>query len=126
MSVRVCNTIFYILPAFYFIVGKGDMAVSQALGSNVFDILLGLGLPWTIKSLMGGSKINIRSIGMLISCFVTFILAMLVLLSFYLNKFVLGKKLGFVMLTAYGLYLIAAVTTEVFLYKDYQIPMCEM
>ena len=25
--------------------GQGDMAVSNAIGSNVFDILLGLGLP---------------------------------------------------------------------------------
>merc|ERR1711998_724958 len=26
--------------------GHGDMAVSNAIGSNVFDIFLGLGLPW--------------------------------------------------------------------------------
>ena len=30
--------------------GLGDMAVSNALGSNIFDILLCLGLPWLIKS----------------------------------------------------------------------------
>ena len=29
--------------------GEGDMAVSNAVGSNVFDILLCLGLPWTIQ-----------------------------------------------------------------------------
>ncbi len=28
--------------------GRGDMAVSNALGSNVFDILLGLGAPWLL------------------------------------------------------------------------------
>ena len=28
--------------------GQGDMAVSNAIGSNVFDILLGLGLPWML------------------------------------------------------------------------------
>lgn len=27
------------------------MAVSNSIGSNVFDILIGLGLPWTIKTL---------------------------------------------------------------------------
>jgi len=32
--------------------GKGDMAVSNAIGSNVFDILLGLGLPWTLSTLI--------------------------------------------------------------------------
>merc|ERR1740130_318163 len=33
--------------------GEGDMAVANALGSNVFDILLGLSIPWTIKCAMG-------------------------------------------------------------------------
>ena len=28
--------------------GQGDMAVSNVLGSNVFNIFLGLGLPWLI------------------------------------------------------------------------------
>jgi K+-dependent Na+/Ca+ exchanger-like protein len=32
--------------------GQGDMAVSNAIGSNVFDILLGLGLPWTLSGLI--------------------------------------------------------------------------
>ena len=26
--------------------GEGDMAVSSSIGSNVFDILVGLPLPW--------------------------------------------------------------------------------
>jgi len=32
--------------------GQGDMAVSNAIGSNVFDILLGLGLPWVLSGLV--------------------------------------------------------------------------
>lgn len=28
--------------------GQGDMAVSNAIGSNVFDICLGLGIPWAL------------------------------------------------------------------------------
>lgn len=34
--------------------GKGDMAVSNAIGSNVFDILLGLGFPWLLATLVFG------------------------------------------------------------------------
>merc|ERR1740138_1619778 len=33
--------------------GEGDMAVCNALGSNVFDILLGLGVPWTFGIVFG-------------------------------------------------------------------------
>ena len=29
--------------------GKGDMAVSNAFGSNVFNILIALGFPWFIR-----------------------------------------------------------------------------
>ena len=32
--------------------GQGDMAVSNTLGSNVFDVLIGLALPWFIKTAM--------------------------------------------------------------------------
>jgi Ca2+/Na+ antiporter len=31
------------------------MAVSNSIGSNTFDILLCLGLPWLIKAIMTGS-----------------------------------------------------------------------
>ncbi len=34
--------------------GHGDMAVSNVLGRNVFDILIGLGLPWFIGGLAKG------------------------------------------------------------------------
>lgn len=30
--------------------GEADMAIANAVGSNVFDILLGLGLPWFLAS----------------------------------------------------------------------------
>ncbi|KAI8482088.1 hypothetical protein Bbelb_401750 [Branchiostoma belcheri] len=30
--------------------GEGDMAVSNAVGSNVFDILVGLGVPWLVRT----------------------------------------------------------------------------
>ena len=39
--------------------GQGDMAVSNAIGSNVFDILLGLGLPWTLNGLIYGTELNV-------------------------------------------------------------------
>mmetsp|Transcript_13701 Transcript_13701/g.26517 ORF Transcript_13701/g.26517 Transcript_13701/m.26517 type:complete len:585 (-) Transcript_13701:43-1797(-) len=38
--------------------GHGDMAVSNALGSNVFDILIGLGLPWFIGGLVFNEQVT--------------------------------------------------------------------
>lgn len=34
--------------------GQGDMAVANVLGSNIFNILLGLGLPWFLKAVASG------------------------------------------------------------------------
>jgi len=39
--------------------GQGDMAVSNAIGSNVFDILLGLGLPWSLGIAINGENIGV-------------------------------------------------------------------
>lgn len=46
--------------------GYGDMAVSNAVGSNVFDILVCLGLPWLIQTtiLDTGGHVNVISKGM--------------------------------------------------------------
>merc|ERR1719321_1711136 len=39
--------------------GQGDMAVSNAIGSNVFDILLGLGLPWVLNGLIYNTNLPV-------------------------------------------------------------------
>eukprot|EP00171_Calliarthron_tuberculosum_P017223 IDg17223t1 len=39
--------------------GHGNMAVSNAIGSNVFDILLGLGVPWLIGGLVKKTPIRV-------------------------------------------------------------------
>lgn len=45
--------------------GYGDMAVSNAVGSNVFDILICLGLPWFIQTTIidTGGHVNVISKG---------------------------------------------------------------
>lgn len=43
-------------------IGMGDMAISNCLGSNIFDILLGLSLPWFLKTgiAYSGTTVSIR------------------------------------------------------------------
>uniref|UniRef100_A0A8C2AG96 Sodium/calcium exchanger membrane region domain-containing protein n=1 Tax=Cyprinus carpio TaxID=7962 RepID=A0A8C2AG96_CYPCA len=49
--------------------GMGDMAVSNSIGSNIFDILLGLGFPWALRTLVvdHGSSVFINNKGLVYS-----------------------------------------------------------
>lgn len=82
--------------------GKGDMAVANAVGSNTFDILLGLGLPWFLKGAISGEPIDIpprlikEAILILAGCLIFY----LVLL--HCNRWVLTKRLGCVLLGLYA------------------------
>ena len=40
--------------------GHGDMAVSNAIGSNVFDILVCLGIPWFLQTVFIDPRSEIR------------------------------------------------------------------
>jgi Ca2+/Na+ antiporter len=41
--------------------GSGDMAISNALGANVFSVLVGLGLPWFAYPLFTNKLVYIYS-----------------------------------------------------------------
>ena len=44
--------------------GQGDMAVSNAIGSNVFDILICLGVPWMLQIIINsGAPVQVYSQG---------------------------------------------------------------
>jgi len=87
--------------------GQGDMAVANSIGSNVFDILMGLGLPWLIAS---GFVYKVPSVvqtgdlwvglGFLFGV-VAFLLAALAYTGWQL-----GKRVGCLLIFLYVLYII--------------------
>ena len=90
--------------------GRGEMAVSNAVGSNIFDILVGLGLPFLIVLLISGGTINaggdLMSATIILSISVV-ILALLLLFS----KWKIGKFTGFILIGAYIFYMIYEIVT---------------
>ena len=85
---------------------KGDMAVSNAIGSNVFDILVGLGLPLFVYSLSFGKEMVIHNadIGfnvffLLGTVFVTFFL-------FWVKKWRITKLSGGILFLLYITYVV--------------------
>jgi len=71
--------------------GRGGMAISNAIGSNIFDILIGLGLPWLVVTI-GGKIIpvateNLSSSIILLFATVAAVLGFLIARKWHLNKF---------------------------------------
>ncbi len=90
--------------------GEGDMAVSSSIGSNIFDILVGLPIPWVLFLLTHpNEKIEIRTEGMTRSIII--LLAMLISIIFiiHLNSWKLTKPLGTCMFVLYFLFLAQAI-----------------
>lgn len=90
--------------------GFGNMAVSNAIGSNVFDIFLGLGLPWFIAGLAleeGVSTITVSPPSLIIGPIaVLFVVIVVLVLLLMFMKWRLSRKVGYVLFGLYGLFII--------------------
>lgn len=90
--------------------GRGDMAISNAIGSNVFDILISLGLPLMIYTGLNGAldasdSANIRS-----SVFLLLVTMVMVLLLLASQRFKASRPFGAFLIAVYVVYVIAAYT----------------
>ncbi|XP_068722403.1 sodium/potassium/calcium exchanger 4-like [Montipora capricornis] len=106
--------------------GDGDMAVSHTVGSNVFDILLCLGIPWLVKTTVWDydSTVVINSHGLFVSCFFILGSIAVTLLIIYWYKWVLNKKVGCIYLVFYFIFLGISIFVEMRAFAKYNPPMC--
>merc|ERR1712070_1325896 len=74
--------------------GHGDMAVSSSIGSNIFDVLVGLPIPWCIYTIIlkpaglypsRPSYVEINSDGLIIMILMLFIMVALVISSIHIS-----------------------------------------
>jgi solute carrier family 24 (sodium/potassium/calcium exchanger), member 5 len=85
--------------------GEGDMAVANAVGSNVFDIWLGLGLPWLIiLPSQPNGRILIKTAQLLPSVGILFGVLMIYYFSLYWNSWRLTRRTGAAFLLVYVLF----------------------
>ncbi|XP_033932481.1 sodium/potassium/calcium exchanger 4 isoform X2 [Pseudochaenichthys georgianus] len=106
--------------------GLGDMAVSNTIGSNVFDILVGLGAPWAIQTMCVsyGSEVMINSKGLLYSVVLLLGSVALTVLGIHVNKWRLDTKLGIYVLVLYAIFLCFSVMIEYNVFTFVNLPMC--
>mmetsp|Transcript_55613 Transcript_55613/g.120069 ORF Transcript_55613/g.120069 Transcript_55613/m.120069 type:complete len:722 (-) Transcript_55613:99-2264(-) len=95
--------------------GEGDMAVSSSVGSNIFDILVGLPLPWVIKILIiegGNYKIRIISPFLVFDVLLLLFMVLCVVLSIHILKWTLNRTLGLCMAALYIFFLAVVLSVE--------------
>ena len=85
--------------------GRGDMAISNAIGSNIFDILVGLGLPFLIVMLISGGSINAGG-DLLTSTIILSASVLLLVLLLLFGRWKIGKVTGVILIGIYIIYII--------------------
>ncbi|CAI2727513.1 unnamed protein product [Schistosoma spindalis] len=106
--------------------GEGDMAVSNAVGSNVFDILICMGLPWLIKSIISQAPIVIYSRGLLYSTLTLFTTVIYLLIATHINRWRLTKIYGYALLIGYIIVLVFCSLYELNYFGTVHLPSCPL
>ncbi|XP_060612544.2 sodium/potassium/calcium exchanger 4 isoform X2 [Anolis sagrei] len=106
--------------------GLGDMAVSNTIGSNVFDILVGLGVPWGLQTMVVnyGSNVKINSKGLVYSVVLLLGSVALTVGGIHINKWKLDRKLGIYVLSLYAIFLCFSILIEFNVFTFVNFPMC--
>lgn len=87
--------------------GKGEMAVSNALGSNVFDINICIGVSFLLKSMVGGFvRIEVEhDEGFELFIAALFVLLAVFMVAMFCYGLVLNKKIGAGLMGVYAVFL---------------------
>ncbi|XP_053679406.1 sodium/potassium/calcium exchanger 3-like [Anopheles nili] len=109
--------------------GHGEMGISNSIGSNTFDILLCLGLPWLIKSLAfpavpGERWVTLNSTGLTYSAISLLSTLCGLYLAFWFNRFKLDWKVGLTCLTMYVGFLTVSSLIELNVFFPVNLPTC--
>jgi len=89
--------------------GRGGMAISNALGSNIFDIFIGLGLPWLIFILIYGNNVPVVTENLNSSIILLFATVLATLFLLIIRRFKIGKNSGLILISLYAAYLAWAI-----------------
>lgn len=109
--------------------GYGAMGISNSIGSNVFDVLLCLGLPWFVKSILlpkvpGQYYVQINSQGLVYSSVSLFSTLIMLYGALFINKFTLSRTVGIACLVMYAIFLIFASVVELNTFFVVNLPVC--
>ena len=107
--------------------GMGKMSISNCLGSNVFDILLGLGLPWMMKTLIThyGHAVPIMSGSIKFTVFILIGSVVAMIFVFWISRWKLRWPAGLMLITSYLGFMTVSCLFEMNVFGRYNLPQCE-
>jgi hypothetical protein len=109
------------------------MGISCSIGANTLAILLCLGMPWFIKSIVqiiqtgdtSSSSVNMKSEGITYNCVALLICVMLLLSVLAIFRFQLEKRQGFTCLIMYITLITFCVLIELNVFFSVNKPLCD-
>ncbi len=84
--------------------GLGDMAVANAIGSNVFNVLFGLGMPWCLWTLISRQPIYVPVSGLRENAFTMMAVGIFYMSVFTFRGFHMTTRLGYAFIGVYAAY----------------------
>ena len=85
--------------------GRGDMAVSSSIGSNIFDITVGLPVPWILFNIFMGCPVQVGADNLLLSVLILTGMVFTVVVTIMLSGWKMTKNLGLAMMVLYACFL---------------------
>ncbi|XP_075537518.1 sodium/potassium/calcium exchanger 5-like [Dermacentor variabilis] len=106
--------------------GLGNMAICNLLGSNIFDVLFCLGVPWFFKALFASSshEVFINSAAMTYTSVTLLSTVFILFLIFVLTHWTLNYKVGFACVFMYVIFIVLACMYELNVFGDFNPPTC--
>ncbi|XP_042901607.1 sodium/potassium/calcium exchanger 5 [Parasteatoda tepidariorum] len=106
--------------------GLANMAICNLIGSNIFDILFCLGVPWFIKTFFFSktSSLIINSSALTYTTLTLLSTVVLLFVTFSLSGWKLNRKVGLMCLVLYVAFLVIACMCELNVFGDMNPPTC--
>lgn len=89
--------------------GLCDMAVSSSIGSNIFDVCVGLPIPWLLFIAIVGEPVHVSSEGIALSIFILLGMLAATVATIMVCNWALTKTLGYTIFALYFVYVIQEV-----------------
>lgn len=86
--------------------GHGRMAMAGLIGSNVFDILLGLGMPWFLSNLITGNPVALTNPHVAIGILYLGVTIVVLVATLLATRFKLTRVVGVVLMVFYIVYIV--------------------